>query len=121
MKITVIDTDYVDLMSGTCMAEVGSDVLGLDMDPAKIKILEDRGMPIFEPDLQGMVKHSAAPGRLRFTTDVERAVHFGTEYEGVLDIENVCRGIRSNPRIEGDFLYSAAIGWSAMATDILQA
>ena len=56
MKITVIGTGYVGLVSGTCMAEVGNDVLCLDVDPAKIKILEDGGIPIFEPGLQEMVR-----------------------------------------------------------------
>lgn len=78
MKITVIGTGYVGLVSGTCLAEVGNDVLCLDVDPAKIKILEEGGIPIFEPGLQDMVRRNAAAGRLHFTTDVERAAHFGT-------------------------------------------
>jgi len=78
MKITVIGTGYVGLVSGTCLAEVGNDVLCLDVDPAKIKILEDGGIPIFEPGLQDMVKRNVAAGRLHFTTDIERAAHFGT-------------------------------------------
>ena len=78
MKITVIGTGYVGLVSGTCLAEVGNDVLCLDLDPAKIKILEEGGIPIFEPGLQDMVRRNVAAGRLHFTTDVERAAHFGT-------------------------------------------
>lgn len=78
MKITVIGTGYVGLVSGTCLAEVGNDVLCLDVDPAKIKILEEGGIPIFEPGLQDMVRRNVAAGRLHFTTDVERAAHFGT-------------------------------------------
>ncbi len=78
MKITVIGTGYVGLVSGTCLAEVGNEVLCLDVDPAKIKILEDGGIPIFEPGLQEMVKRNVAAGRLHFTTDVQRAAHFGT-------------------------------------------
>jgi len=78
MKITVIGTGYVGLVSGTCLAEVGNDVLCLDFDPAKIKILEEGGIPIFEPGLQDMVKRNVAAGRLHFTTDIERAAHFGT-------------------------------------------
>ena len=78
MKITVIGTGYVGLVSGTCLAEVGNEVLCLDVDPAKIKILEDGGMPIYEPGLQEMVKRNVAAGRLHFTTDIERAAHFGT-------------------------------------------
>jgi UDPglucose 6-dehydrogenase len=78
MKITVIGTGYVGLVSGACLAEVGNDVLCLDVDPAKIKILEDGGIPIYEPGLQEMVKRNVAAGRLHFTTNIERAAHFGT-------------------------------------------
>ena len=78
MKITVIGTGYVGLVSGACFADMGNDVLCLDVDPAKIKILEDGGIPIYEPGLQEMVKRNVAAGRLHFTTDVERAAHFGT-------------------------------------------
>jgi len=78
MKITVIGTGYVGLVTGTCLAEVGNDVLCLDMDPAKIKLLEDGGIPIYEPGLEEMVRRNVAAGRLHFTVDVERAAHFGT-------------------------------------------
>lgn len=78
MKITVIGTGYVGLVSGACMAEVGNDVLCLDVDPAKIKLLEEGGIPIFEPGLQEMVRRNVAAGRLHFTADFERAAHFGT-------------------------------------------
>lgn len=78
MKITVIGTGYVGLVSGACFADVGNDVLCLDVDPAKIKILEDGGIPIYEPGLQEMVKRNVAAGRLHFTTNVEKAAHFGT-------------------------------------------
>ena len=78
MKITVVGTGYVGLVSGTCLAEVGNDVLCLDVDPAKIKILEEGGIPIYEPGLQEMVRRNVAAGRLHFTTDIERAVQHGT-------------------------------------------
>lgn len=78
MKITVVGTGYVGLVSGTCLAEVGNDVLCLDVDPSKIKTLEEGGIPIFEPGLQEMVRRNVAAGRLHFTTDVERAAHFGS-------------------------------------------
>ena len=77
MKITVIGTGYVGLVSGTCMAEVGNDVLCLDIDPAKIKILEEGGIPIHEPGLLEMVRRNVAAGRLKFTTDIKKAVEFG--------------------------------------------
>jgi len=78
MKITVIGTGYVGLVSGACFADIGNDVLCLDVDPAKIKILEDGDIPIYEPGLKEMVKRNVAAGRLHFTTDVEKAAHFGT-------------------------------------------
>ncbi len=78
MKITVVGTGYVGLVSGACLAEVGNDVLCLDVDPEKIRILEEGGIPIFEPGLQEMVRRNVAAGRLHFTTDVDKAVDFGT-------------------------------------------
>ena len=78
MKITIIGTGYVGLVTGACFAEVGNDVLCLDLDQAKIRTLEEGGLPIFEPGLLEIVKRNRAAGRLQFTTDVERAVRFGT-------------------------------------------
>ena len=78
MKITVIGTGYVGLVSGTCLAEVGNEVLCLDLDEAKIRLLNDGGIPIFEPGLKEMVARNVASGRLRFTTDVAEAAVFGT-------------------------------------------
>ncbi len=77
MKITVVGTGYVGLVSGTCMAEVGNDVLCLDVDAAKIKILEGGDIPIHEPGLLEMVRRNVAAGRLKFTIDVKKAVEFG--------------------------------------------
>ncbi|MCB1938017.1 MAG: UDP-glucose/GDP-mannose dehydrogenase family protein [Rhodocyclaceae bacterium] len=77
MKITVIGTGYVGLVSGACLADVGNDVMCLDVDPAKIKILEDGGIPIHEPGLLEMVRRNVAAGRLSFTTDVEKAAQYG--------------------------------------------
>lgn len=77
MKITVIGTGYVGLVSGACLADVGNDVLCLDLDADKIRILKEGGIPIFEPGLAAMVKANVDAGRLRFTTDVEEAVAHG--------------------------------------------
>jgi UDPglucose 6-dehydrogenase len=78
MKITMIGTGYVGLVSGACLADVGNDVLCLDVDPKKIATLESGGIPIHEPGLDQVVARNVAARRLHFTTDVERAVHFGT-------------------------------------------
>ncbi|MBZ0091363.1 MAG: UDP-glucose/GDP-mannose dehydrogenase family protein [Sulfuricellaceae bacterium] len=77
MKITIVGTGYVGLVSGTCLAEVGNNVLCLDVDPRKIEILNNGGIPIYEPGLEDMVKRNVEAGRLRFTTDVEEAAKFG--------------------------------------------
>lgn len=77
MKITIVGTGYVGLVSGTCLADVGNDVLCLDVDPDKIRILEGGGMPIHEPGLLEIVRRNAGAGRLAFTTDIERAVRHG--------------------------------------------
>lgn len=78
MKITMIGTGYVGLVTGTCLAEVGNDVLCLDVDARKIAILNDGGVPIHEPGLDAMIRRNVAAGRLRFTTDVDLAVRHGT-------------------------------------------
>lgn len=78
MRITMIGTGYVGLVSGTCLAEVGNDVLCLDVDEGKIAVLNGGGVPIHEPGLQAMIRRNVDAGRLRFTTDVDAAVAHGT-------------------------------------------
>ena len=77
MKITMIGTGYVGLVTGTCLAEVGNDVLCLDVDARKIEILNQGGVPIHEPGLEAMIARNVAAGRLRFTTDPNAAVAHG--------------------------------------------
>ena len=64
----MIGTGYVGLVTGTCLAEVGNDVLCLDVDARKIEILEQGGVPIHEPGLQPMIARNVAASRLRFTS-----------------------------------------------------
>ncbi|MDR3299739.1 MAG: UDP-glucose/GDP-mannose dehydrogenase family protein [Candidatus Accumulibacter sp.] len=78
MKVTVVGTGRVGLVSGTCLAEVGNDVLCLDIDPEKIRTLNAGGIPIHEPGLLEMVRRNVAAGRLRFTADVDESVNHGT-------------------------------------------
>jgi len=78
MKTTMIGTGYVGLVTGACLAEVGNDVLGFDVDARKIDILRSGGVPIHEPGLLPMIERNVAAGRLRFTTDVDEAVAHGT-------------------------------------------
>ena len=74
----MIGTGYVGLVTGTCFAEVGNDVMCLDVDASKIETLNRGGVPIHEPGLQEMIRRNAAGGRLRFTTDIDAAVAHGT-------------------------------------------
>ena len=78
MKVTVVGTGYVGLVSGACLADMGNDVLCLDVDAHKIATLQGGGLPIYEPGLDQVVARNVAAGRLHFTTDVERAVAHGT-------------------------------------------
>ena len=80
MKITMIGTGYVGLVTGACFAEVGNDVLCLDVDQRKIDILNAGGVPIHEPGLDTVIARNVAAGRLRFTTDVDAAVANGADY-----------------------------------------
>jgi UDPglucose 6-dehydrogenase len=77
MKVTVFGSGYVGLVTGACLAEVGNDVLCMDVDHRKIEMLKAGGIPIFEPGLDKMVERNAAAGRLQFTTDPMEAVQHG--------------------------------------------
>jgi UDPglucose 6-dehydrogenase len=74
MKLTIIGTGYVGLVTGTCFAEVGHRVICVDNDPAKVKVLQEGGIPIYEPDLEDLVKKNTAAGRLNFTTSTTEGV-----------------------------------------------
>jgi len=77
VKITMFGTGYVGLVTGTCFAEMGNDVLCVDIDPEKVASLERGDVPIYEPGLEHMVQSNAAAGRLSFTTDVAAGVDHG--------------------------------------------
>ena len=112
MKITVVGTGYVGLVSGACLAEVGNDVVCVDVDPEKVRILEEGGIPIHEPGLLEMVRRNVAAGRLHFTTDVEKAVHHGTiqfiavgtppDEDGSADLQYVLAAARNIGRLMTD-------------------
>ncbi|ANH70954.1 UDP-glucose/GDP-mannose dehydrogenase family protein [Mitsuaria sp. 7] len=78
MKVTTIGTGYVGLVTGACLAEMGNHVVCLDVNPDKIQVLNDGGIPIHEPGLDAVVARNRAAGRLQFTTDVDAAVAHGT-------------------------------------------
>ena len=105
MKITIIGSGYVGLVSGACFADLGNDVVCLDLDEKKISQLRGGGIPIYEPGLQQLVGHNAAAGRLRFTTDVEESVAHGavqfiavgtpSDQDGSADLRYVIAAARS--------------------------
>jgi UDPglucose 6-dehydrogenase len=74
VKIAVIGTGYVGLVTGTCLAESGNDVVGVDKDAGKIDTLRGGRIPIYEPGLLELVERNIRDGRLRFTTDLASAV-----------------------------------------------
>ena len=113
MKITVIGTGYVGLVSGACLAEMGNHVVCLDVNAEKIRVLEAGGMPIHEPGLLDMLTRNRAAGRLQFTTDVVAAVNHGTlqfigvgtppNEDGSADLQYVLEAARSVGRSMTDY------------------
>jgi UDPglucose 6-dehydrogenase len=77
MKITIIGTGYVGLVTGACLAELGNDVFCLDVDQKKIDLLNSGGIPIHEPGLEEVVARNRAAGRIQFSTDVAASVAHG--------------------------------------------
>ncbi|MBI5774716.1 MAG: UDP-glucose/GDP-mannose dehydrogenase family protein [Verrucomicrobia bacterium] len=74
MKLTIIGTGYVGLVTGTCFAEVGHHVICVDNDANKVRVLQGGGIPIYEPGLEEMVKRNVAAGRLSFTASTKEGV-----------------------------------------------
>ena len=75
MHVAIFGTGYVGLVTGTCLAEVGHEVVCVDVDAGKVERLQRGIIPIYEPGLEPMVKANHAAGRLDFTTDPVRAIH----------------------------------------------
>jgi UDPglucose 6-dehydrogenase len=113
MKITIIGTGYVGLVSGACLSDVGNDVVCLDVDKDKIALLKSGGIPIYEAGLEALVKRNAQAGRLRFTTEIEESVHHGTvqfiavgtppDEDGSADLSHVVAAARSIGRHMRDY------------------
>lgn len=74
MKLTIIGTGYVGLVTGACFAEVGHTVICVDNDDAKVRLLQAGGIPIYEPGLKELVKKNVAAGRLHFTSSTAEGV-----------------------------------------------
>ena len=77
MNVTIFGTGYVGLVTGTCLAEMGNDVVCVDVDAAKVERLNRGEIPIFEPGLDELVEANRAAGRLRFTTEAAPAIAHG--------------------------------------------
>jgi UDPglucose 6-dehydrogenase len=109
MKISMIGTGYVGLVTGACLADAGNHVLCLDLDADKIKVLQDGDIPIHEPGLLELVRKNVAAGRLRFTTSVEESVAHGLvqfiavgtppDEDGSADLQHVVAAARSIGRL----------------------
>jgi UDPglucose 6-dehydrogenase len=122
MKVTIIGTGYVGLVTGACLAEMGNHVLCLDLDAEKIRTLESGRLPIHEPGLLEVVRSNVAGGRLQFTTDVARAVAHGTlqfiavgtppDEDGSADLQYVLAAARNIGQLMTD--YKVVIGKSTV-------
>ena len=105
MKVTVIGTGYVGLVSGACLADMGNDVCCLDLDARKIGTLNAGGITIFEPGLEPIVARNREAGRLVFTTDVAESVAHGElqliavgtppDEDGAADLQHVVAAARA--------------------------
>ena len=113
MKITIIGTGYVGLVTGACLADVGNDVFCLDLDQRKIDLLNSGGMPIHEPGLEVVVARNLAAGRLRFSTDIEQSVAHGEvqfiavgtppDEDGSADLQYVLAAVKNIGRFMQSF------------------
>ena len=77
MKLSIFGTGYVGLVSGACLAEVGHNVICMDVDPVKIDKLKAGILTIWEQGLEALVERNAKEGRLHFTTEAAKAVRHG--------------------------------------------
>src|SRR5262245_59311572 len=103
MKLTIIGTGYVGLVTGTCFAEVGHQVICVDKDESKVKLLQGGGMPIYEPRLEELVAKNVAAKRLRFTASTAD----GVENSAVIFIA-VPTPPQSNGSVDLSFIESVA-------------
>ncbi|RZL68684.1 MAG: UDP-glucose/GDP-mannose dehydrogenase family protein [Variovorax sp.] len=105
MNITIIGTGYVGLVTGVCLADLGNDVLCLDVDEGKVALLNSGGMPLYEPGLEQLLQNNIEAGRIRFSTDVQAAVAHSevlfiavgtpSDEDGAADLQHVLAAARS--------------------------
>ncbi len=92
MQLSIIGTGYVGLVTGTCFAEVGHQVICVDNDANKVKMLQAGGIPIYEPGLEDLVQKNVAAGRLKFTSSTA---------EGVQNSDVVFIAVPTPPQVDG--------------------
>ncbi|MET3808446.1 UDPglucose 6-dehydrogenase [Nakamurella sp. UYEF19] len=109
MKVSVIGTGYLGAVHAACMAEIGHDVIGVDIDPARIALLASGRAPFFEPGLPELLERTLASGRLRFSDRIEDAAEFA-------DVHFLCVGTPQRPGS-----YSADLTYLHEAFDALVA
>ena len=76
MKIIVIGTGYVGLVAGTCLADMGNEVVCVDIDRKKIRALRRGGLPIYEPGLKDILDYNVSENRISFSTDIRAGIRF---------------------------------------------
>lgn len=111
MKIAVIGTGYVGLVTGTCFAETGNDVICVDIDKEKVQKMKDGIVPIYEPHLDNLFERNIKQGRLKFTTDLA---------EGVQDAEVIFLALPTPPGEDGSADLSYVLGVAGDLADIIQ-
>ena len=105
MKVTIIGSGYVGLVTGACLADVGNDIVCLDIDTRKIALLNSGGVPIYEPGLKELIERNARVGRMRFTSDARSAIEHGDvlfiavgtppDEDGSADLQHVISAAKS--------------------------
>jgi len=113
MKITVVGTGYVGLVTGACLADMGNQVLCVDLDAAKVRALNEGRIPIYEPGLEPVVKRNRDAGRLKFSTDLAAGVAHGVlqmiavgtppDEDGSADLQHVLDAARTIGRHMEDY------------------
>ena len=108
MNISIIGTGYVGLVTGACLADIGNHVFCLDVDARKIAILNEGGIPIYEPGLGDVVQSNVGAGRLDFSTDIQASVAHGDvqfiavgtppDEDGSADLQYVLAAARNMPQ-----------------------
>ncbi|TVQ48850.1 MAG: UDP-glucose/GDP-mannose dehydrogenase family protein [Saprospirales bacterium] len=112
MKLAVVGTGYVGLVTGTCFAEMGNHVVCIDIDADKVKRMQEGEVPIYEPDLDILFERNTTQGRLHFTTELK---------EGIADAEIIFLALPTPPGGDGSadlsFVMDVAQQLSGMITD----